>query len=40
MENIIRIMKLLENVGVLIDGVSKIIKHETKRQIGRFFVCC
>ena len=36
MEDIIRIIKSLENSGVLIDEVSKIVKHEIKRQEGRF----
>ena len=28
--------KSLEDSGVLIDGVSEIVKHETKKQEGRF----
>ena len=32
MGDIIIIMKLLENSGVLIDGISEAIKHEVKKQ--------
>ena len=38
MDDIIRIVKSLENSGILIDGVSKIVKHEIKKQGARFFV--
>ena len=34
--NIIRIIKLLENSSVLIEGVTETIKHETKIQENRF----
>ena len=33
----IRIITLLKNSGVLIDGVSKTVKHEIIKQEGRFF---
>ena len=32
--NIIRIIKPLKNLGVLIDGVSETVKREIKRQEG------
>ena len=32
MNNIIKILKKLEDSGVLIDGVSEIVKHEIKKQ--------
>ena len=38
MDDIIRIIKLLENLGILNDGVCETVKHEIKRQKGRFFV--
>ena len=31
--NIARIIKSLENLGVLIDGVSETVKHEIKKQV-------
>ena len=36
MGDIIKIIKSLENSGVLIDGVSETVKLEIKRQEGRF----
>ena len=36
MDNIIRVIKSLENLDGLIDGVSEIVKHKIKRQKGRF----
>ena len=36
MGDISRIIKLLEKVGVLIDGVSETVKHEIKKQEGGF----
>ena len=35
-DDTIRIVKSLENLGVLIDGISETIKHEIKRQEGGF----
>ena len=35
-DNINRIIKSLEYVGVLIDGVSETVKHEVKTQEGGF----
>ena len=32
MNNIIKITKLFENSGVLIDGVTETVKHEMKEQ--------
>ena len=32
MDDIIRIIKLLEFSGVLIDGVSETVKHEIKKR--------
>ena len=34
MDNIPRIIKSLENSGVLTDGVSETVKHEIKKQEG------
>ena len=36
MNDIIKIIKALENSGILLKGVSKAIKNETKEQKGRF----
>ena len=36
MNDIIKIIKSLEDLVVLIDGVAKIVKHEMKKQEGRF----
>ena len=36
MNDIIKIIKLLEELGVLIDGVTETVKHEIKKQEGRF----
>ena len=36
MNDIIKIIKSLEDLGVLIDGITETIKHETKKQEGRF----
>ena len=36
MNDIIKIIKLLEYSGVLIDGVTKTAKHEIKKQECRF----
>ena len=33
MNNIIKITKLLENSGVLIDGVTETVKHEMKEYV-------
>ena len=38
LDDIIRIMKLLENSDVLIAGVSETMKHKIKRQVSRFLV--
>ena len=35
MNDIIKIIKSLEDSGVLIDGVTKTVKHEIKKQEGR-----
>ena len=32
MNNIFKVIKTLENLGVLISGISKIVKHEIKKQ--------
>ena len=37
MNNIIKIIKSLEDLGVLIDGVNETVKQETRKQEGRFF---
>ena len=36
MNDIMKIIKALENSGILLKGVSKIIKNETKEQRGGF----
>ena len=36
MDDIIRMIKLQENSGALIDGVSETVKHEIKKQEGGF----
>ena len=36
MDDIIGIIKSLENLGVLIDAVKEAVKHETKKQEGGF----
>ena len=36
MDDIIKIIKSLEDSGVLIDGVTEIVKHKIKKQEGRF----
>ena len=37
MNDIIKIIKSLENLGVLTDGVTDTVKHEIKKQEGRFY---
>ena len=36
MNNIIKIIKSLENLGTLIDGVTETVKHDLKKQEGGF----
>ena len=36
MKDIIKIIKSLEDSGVLVDGVTEAVKHEIKKQGGRF----
>ena len=36
MNDIIKFIKALENSGILLKGVSKVIKNKTKEQKGRF----
>ena len=36
MNDVIKIVKSLENSGVLLKGISKTIQHEAKEQIGGF----
>ena len=38
MDDIIKIIKLLENTGVLIDGISDTVKHEINKKVD-FLVC-
>ena len=33
-------MKSLEDSGVLIDGVTETVKHEIKKEEGKFFEHC
>ena len=35
MNDIVKIIKSLEHLGVLINGVTETIKHEIKKQKGR-----
>ena len=37
MEDIIKIVKTLEDSGLLLEGVSKTMKNETKEKKGGFF---
>ena len=37
MNDIMKIIEALENFGILLKGVSKTIKNETKEQRGGFF---
>ena len=37
MNNFIKIIKSLQNLGVLIDSVAETLKHETKKQEAGFF---
>ena len=36
MNDIIKVIKSLEDSGVLIDGVNEVVKHEIKKQEGKF----
>ena len=36
MNNITKIIKLLEDSGVLIDGITETVQHEIKKQEGGF----
>ena len=36
MNDMIKIIKSLEDWGILIDGVTEIVRHEIKKQEGRF----
>ena len=38
MEDIMKIGKLLEELGLLLKGISEIIKYEEKEQKGRFLL--
>ena len=40
MDDIIRIIKSLENSGILIDGVSQTVKHEIKKNKNVDFLVC
>ena len=40
MNYIIKTKKSLKDLRVLIDGVTETVKHETKKQEGRFFELC
>ena len=37
LNDVIKIIKSLENSGVLIDGVTEAVKHEVEKQEGGFF---
>ena len=36
MDDVVKIIKSLEDLGVLIDSVTEKVKHETKKQEGEF----
>ena len=36
MNDIIKLLNLLEDLGVLVNGVTETVKHETKKQEGGF----
>ena len=36
MDNILKIIKLLEDLGLLVDGATETVKHEIKKQEGIF----
>ena len=36
MNGIIKIIKSLEDLGALVDGVTETVKHKIKKQEGRF----
>ena len=38
--DIINVIKSLEDSGILTDGVTQTVKHETKNQEGRFLELC
>ena len=40
MNYIIKIIKSLEDLGILIDGVTETVKHEIKKQEARFLGLC
>ena len=40
MNDIMKIIKSLEDSGVLIGGVTELIKHEIKKQEGIFLELC
>ena len=35
--DILKVIKSLEDLGMSIDGVTETVKHEMKKQEGRFF---
>ena len=39
MNDIMKIIEVLENSGILLKGVSKTIENETKKPRGGFLVC-
>ena len=39
MDDILKIVKSLENSGVLLNGASETIQHEAKEQRGGFLIC-
>ena len=40
LNDIAKIIKSLEDSGVLIDGVNETVKHEIEKQEGRFWELC
>ena len=39
MDDILKIIKSLENSGALLNGASETIQHEAKEQRGGFLIC-
>ena len=40
MQDLLKIIKSLENSGILLDGITETVKNEVKEQKGCFFYQC
>ena len=40
MNDVIKIIKLLEDLGLIIDGATETVKHEKKNRKGNFLELC